>query len=73
MKNIVLRLKENMISQLTSNVQNMNDPYIVVGNKSYTRLELSEELKNETDFGIKLMSDMVLLALDLTSRKKEPK
>lgn len=70
MENLSKKLKSNLINQLVSNEQIADEKYIVIGNKSYSRRDISIEIENETEFGIDFLSNMILLAIDLTSRKK---
>ena len=67
---LTLKLKNEVIRQLTKNEQNMDVAYIITGDKSYTKRELAAEIENETQFGIKMLSDMIMLSIDLTARHK---
>lgn len=68
MQELVKKLKESLIDNLTKNEQLLDKPYLIKNGKYWTRKEISEEIKNETEFGIKLMSDMIILAIDITNR-----
>jgi ribose 5-phosphate isomerase RpiB len=70
MDDLTLKLKQEIVKKLTANEQTINDVYIATNNREYTRNELADEINNETDFGIKFMSNMLQLAIDLTSRQK---
>lgn len=71
MNELTLKLKNEVIRSLTNNEQNLDeDYYLVSGDKKYTRRELAAEIENETKFGIKMLSNMVMLAIDLTARQK---
>lgn len=65
------KLKYSVANSLILNDQNLDEPYLVSGNKTYSRRELATEISNETDFGVKLMSNIMILSLDLISRNKE--
>lgn len=68
MQELTRKLKESLIDSLTRNQQNLNEPYLNKHGKLWTRKELSEEIRNETDFGIELMSNMLMLSIDIISR-----
>lgn len=70
MNELTLKLKNEIIKQLTKNKHNVDDTYIICGDMSYTRKELASEIKKETEFGIKMLADMVMLAIDITSRQR---
>lgn len=71
MNELTLKLKNSVIDKLTRNEQNLDIPYIVRNQKSYTRRELASEIENETEIGIDTLTSMIILAIDLTSRHKE--
>ena len=64
------KLKNEVIKSLTKNPQNSDAPYLVCRAKTYTRKELALEIENETEFGVKIISDVLMLSLDLTARNK---
>jgi hypothetical protein len=70
MEMLVNKLKIDLIKKLTHNEQIADDKYLVVGNKSYSRRDIANEIKNETEFGIEFLNNMILLAIDLTARQK---
>ena len=70
MNELTLKLKNEVVKQLTKNKNNIDDHYIVVGNRSYSRRKLAAAIENETKTGINILSDMIMLAIDLTSRNK---
>lgn len=70
MEKLVNKLKVDLIEKLTQNKQLTDAKYLVVGNKSYSRQEIATEIKNETEFGIDFLTNMILLAIDLTARQK---
>ncbi len=71
MNELTLKLKNEVIKQLTINEQNINDEYLIRGNnKVYNRRELAYEIETETEFGVEILTEMVLLAIDLVARKK---
>ena len=70
MNELSLKLKTEMVRQLRINKSKMDDVYIRTGDKSYTKRELANEIENETEFGIKMLTQMVSLAFDLLSRGK---
>lgn len=64
----VNKLKESIIESLSNGDQ--NETYLVYGGKGYNKGELIEELQNETDFGIHLLNNSIMLAIDLYARNK---
>lgn len=71
MEDLSLKLKNSLIDKLTRNEQNLDIPYLVRNQKSYTRRELALEIENETEIGIDTLTSMLMLAIDLTARHKE--
>lgn len=70
MNELSLKLKNEVVRKLTSNEQNLDEVYLSKGGKSYTRRELASEIENETEVGIGILSNMIMLAIDITSRQK---
>ncbi len=70
MEKLVDKLKVSLIEKLTHNKQISDDKYVVYGNKSYTRQDIADEIQNETEFGVDFLTNMVMLAIDLTARQK---
>lgn len=66
---LVLKLKTELIRQLIKNKQNMDIPYFIKGDKTYTRQQLANEIENDTPLGIELLTSMLTLAIDITIRK----
>lgn len=70
MNELALKLKNEVIKQLTINEQNINDEYLVRGNKVYSKREIAYEIETETEFGVEILTGMIVLAIDLVARKK---
>jgi hypothetical protein len=70
MEELVNKLKVSLIEKLTQNEQISNEKYLVAGNKSYTRQNIADEIQNETEFGVDFLTNMLMLAIDLTARQK---
>ncbi|HLO91543.1 MAG TPA: hypothetical protein VK172_10305 [Lentimicrobium sp.] len=70
MDELSLKLKNSVIEFLTKNKENLDQPYLTRGDKQYTKRQLADEIQNETEFGVKLLADMLILAIDLTARQK---
>ena len=68
MNELSIKLKNEVVRQLTKNEQNMDDPYLISGNQTYTRKQLADEIEKETQLGIQTLTSMVILAIDLTTR-----
>lgn len=71
MNELSLKLKNEVIRKLTSNEQNLDENYLVRGEKLYTRRQLANEIEVETEFGISLLSSMIILAIDISTRQKQ--
>ena len=65
------KVKVELIRQLISNDQIADEPYIVFGNKSWTRRELAKEIEGETEVGIEQITNILDFALDIMTRTKE--
>ena len=70
MNELTLKLKNEVVRQLTHNEQNLDVKYLYKGNNTYTRRELAVEIEAETALGIDLLAGMILLAIDISSRQK---
>jgi len=70
MENHINQLKEKVINFLSKH-KNLDQPYISNGRKEYSRNDIINEIKNDTDDGIKFVNDLIMLALDLFDRNKE--
>ena len=70
MEKLVNKLKVDLIEKLTQNKQISDEKYLIVGNKSYTRQDIADEIQNETEFGVDFLTNMLMLAIDLTARQK---
>lgn len=67
MQELSEKLKNQLIENLTKR-HNADEPYLYTGGKSWTRREIAEEIKNETEFGINQMTSLLMLSLDLLAR-----
>lgn len=63
------RLKSNLIKKLTDNVD-LDLPYLTSGENIYTRRQLAEEIEKETEIGLEVLTNSLMLSLDLISRQK---
>ena len=60
-------LKKNIIRIFTR----MGDKKaVVIGNKSYSGIELANEVENETEIGIDMVNKLIRLTIDLLTRDK---
>lgn len=68
------RLKQAMLRDLLKNKQNVDEPYMLVkagtDTRHYSRQQLADEIKTDTDEGIKMIQMMMNLAADLLLRGK---
>lgn len=66
------RLKNAIVSDILNKKQNLLDEHYVTSSQgSFTRRELAEEIKNETEVGMQVVEDILKLTLDLLHRQKE--
>jgi hypothetical protein len=63
-------LKSKVIERLISNKQNLDENYLATTDRVYTRKEISDEIKNETEFGMSFLTNAIMLAIDLHARNK---
>ena len=70
MNELSLKLKNEVVRQLTKNEQIMDEKYLHKGGKVYSRRELAAEIEAETTLGVDLLAGMILLAIDISSRHK---
>lgn len=60
-------LKEKIISTYK---KYGNDKMLSTVGKSYSGVELAKEVEDETEFGVKLIDNMIQLTIDLVKRDK---
>jgi hypothetical protein len=65
-----LKLKAKVVYMLTHNPQNLDKEYLIRKEKVYTRRELAAEIEAETELGIIILTDMIMLAIDISSRHR---
>ena len=70
MQELSEKLKNQLVETLIRNEQNADEPYLYTQGRSWTRREISEEVKNETEFGVNQMTSLLVLSLDLIARNK---
>lgn len=64
-------LKVAIIEMLNNSSNDMEEPLFARGNRIYSRKMLIEEIENNQKDGLKIVNNIILLAIDLVSRKKE--
>jgi len=69
MNDLTKKVKESLVKTLMEH-KDIDEKYLIIGNEFYSRREIAEEIKNETEFGIKMLEKILLLSLDLLSRDK---
>lgn len=69
METLLTKLKKNIIKHLRQD--DLDIPYLNSGVKTYTRRELIAEIELESNIGSDLISNLVVLTLDLVDRNKE--
>ena len=71
MEELSLKLKTELVARLRRNKQNIDEPYLVSRDKKYTRGEIATEIELETEIGINMLTNMIMLAIDITSRHEK--
>lgn len=68
MNDLVLKLKESLVNHLLS-CQDLDSVYVVSRqNGSYTKRQLANEIQNETEFGLKVMTNCLILAIEINNK-----
>lgn len=70
MNELSLKLKTEVVRQLTKNEQIMDEKFLHKEGKVYSRRELAAEIQSESELGIDILGSMILLAVDITTRQK---
>lgn len=67
-----MELVDKLKSKIISTYRKFgNDKAVVIREKrSYTGQEMAEEIEKETEFGVKMIENLLLLTIDLISRDK---
>ena len=65
-----MALNKAVIGSLLQDKENVDATYLIKGLRAYTRRELATEVERETKIGNEIVSNMILLALDLAKRGK---
>lgn len=64
-------LKQEVIKMLSNPQHDLEEPLFARGNKLYSRNELIKEIENDQEVGLGILNKLILLAIDLVSRKRE--
>lgn len=64
MNNVILleTLKKRVVESLTS-AKDLDEPYVGIGGKVYTKREMAKELEDDTEQGVKVMEDLLKATL----------
>ncbi len=62
------KLKSSLLKSLN---KDLDKPSLIIGNRSFTNRELIFEVESESEIGIKLLTNILMLSIDLLSRGKE--
>lgn len=63
-----LKLKDAMIKRLTANEQTADEDYIMISGDTYSRREIAAEIEAQSEIGIKLLINVIMLSLDIMTR-----
>lgn len=64
-------LREKAIENIIQDGEDLDKIFMISGNNSYSRRDIAEGIKNETEFGVEMLSKLITLTIDLVSRGKE--
>jgi len=64
MQELSEKLKNQLVENLTKK-HDADEPYLYTQGRQWTRREIAEEVKNETEFGVNQMTSLLMLSLDL--------
>jgi len=65
---LALKLKNGVADNLMNSPRDIDAVYMCQGSKSYSRRDLANEIKNETELGMDLITNMITIVLDKTAR-----
>lgn len=65
-------LKQLIIDNLSRDKYSLDKPYLHVGGNLYTKQQLIDEIRAETELGEDMMAKLIGLTIDLLNRKKIP-
>jgi len=63
-----LKLKNELINDLMTSPRNLDVEYLHVGMKVYSRRELANEIKNETEFGLEWLATSITVAINIIAK-----
>ena len=63
-----LKLKNGVIDLLMTSPRDIDAVYMCCGIKTYSRRELAEEIKNETEVGLEMLTSSMLVSIDQVAR-----
>lgn len=63
-----LKLKNGVIENLLNSPRDIDVKYMFCGNDSYTRRELADEIKKETEFGLDMLISAMSSSIDIVAR-----
>ena len=69
MEKLLLEIKARIIQFLMSKEDELDKPYLTKGRKAYSKRELAKAVEDETEEGNDVIKDVLLLSLDLLSKK----
>jgi len=71
-KNRIMDLTQKLKDKTISTYRKFGDDKAVLlkGKRSYTGHEIANEIENETEFGVRMLNNLLSLTIDLISRDK---
>lgn len=70
MEELAIKLQNEVVNYLTQNEQILDDKYLQIGSRNYSRREIASEIEHKTEFGINLLARVMMLSIDLIARGK---
>lgn len=64
------KLRAQLIKDLLKDKEGCDKPYVFTHGEKYTKRELAHEIEINSDTGIDILKNMIMLTLDLLSRNK---
>lgn len=71
MDGLLLKVKNQLVKDLLSFTERLDDDYLHCGEKTYTRRELANEIENETEFGIEWLSTSIEVTLNNLAKQSK--
>jgi len=71
MNDLAEKLKYEVVNKLMKNEQLVGELCLVQGKKSFTRREIANEIKENSEWGITFLGNILMLAIEIMASEKE--